>query len=167
MTGEDIVEIERKFLIDGFPEGLQELSRAEVCQGYLCVRPTVRIRRSRGAAGTDYRLCFKGEGTIARQEVELPLEPETFARLEELLEMPLVRKDYRVYALPDGLKLECSLVDEGTLTAFYYAEVEFASVEEAKAFEMPAFLHKDVTEGPYYSMSGYWKRQQITVSFEL
>lgn len=83
MTGEDIVEIERKFLIDGFPEGLQELSRAEVCQGYLCVRPTVRIRRSRGAAGTDYRLCFKGEGTIARQEVELPLEPETFARLEE------------------------------------------------------------------------------------
>ena len=29
------------------------------------------------------------------------------------------------------------------------------------------FLHKDVTEDPYYSMSGYWKRQQITVSFEL
>ena len=40
-------------------------------------------------------------------------------------------------------------------------------MEESKAFEMPAFLHKDVTEDPYYPMSGYWKRQQITVSFEL
>ena len=160
MTGEDIVEIERKFLIDGFPEGLQELSRAEVCRGYLCVRPTVRIRRSRGAAGTDYRLCFKGEGTIARQEVELPLEPETFARLEELLEMPLVRKDYRVYALPDGLKLECSLVDEETPTAFYYAEVEFASLEEAYAFQPPPFLGREVTEERGYSMGEYWEKKR-------
>lgn len=80
-----------------------------------------------------------------------------------MLPIPMIHKDYRVYRLPDGHLLECSMVDG----KFAYAEVEFASVEEAKAFEMPAFLHKDVTEDPYYSMSGYWKRQQITVSFEL
>ena len=50
---------------------------------------------------------------------------------------------------------------------FAYAEVEFSSVEEANAFVMPEFLLKDVTEDPYYSMAGYWKRKQITVSFEL
>ena len=40
------MEIERKFLIEGFPEGLEEISRARVRQGYLCVKPTVRIRSS-------------------------------------------------------------------------------------------------------------------------
>ena len=50
---------------------------------------------------------------------------------------------------------------------FAYAEVEFDSIEEAERFQMPPFLLKDVTEDPYYSMSGYWRRHQITVSFEL
>lgn len=80
-----------------------------------------------------------------------------------MLPIPMIHKDYRVYRLPDGHLLECSLVDG----KFAYAEVEFESIEEAKAFQMPPFLHKDVTEDPYYSMSGYWKRKQITVSFEL
>ncbi len=55
-----------------------------------------------------------------------------------MLPIPMIHKDYRVYRLPDGHLLECSMVDG----KFAYAEVEFASVEEAKAFEMPAFLHK-------------------------
>jgi len=80
--------------------------------------------------------------------------------LEELLEMPLVRKDYRVYALPDGLKLECSLVDEGPPTAFYYAEVEFASLEEAYAFQPPPFLGREVTEERGYSMGEYWEKKR-------
>ena len=112
---------------------------------------------------TDYILCIKGKGKLAREEIEKELTPQEFSALEAMLPIPMIHKDYRVYRLPDGHLLECSMVDG----KFAYAEVEFASVEEAKAFEMPAFLHKDVTEDPYYSMSGYWKRQQITVSFEL
>lgn len=46
----------------------------------------------------------------------------------------MIRKDYRIYQLPDGRKLECSLVDGGTENAFLYAEVEFPTVEEANAF---------------------------------
>ena len=49
------------------------------------------------------------------------------------------------YALPGGLTLECSLVDEGEPTAFYYAEVEFASEAEAKAFTPPAWMGRMVT----------------------
>ena len=68
------MEIERKFLIDGFPQGLPLLEEAVVYQGYLCVDPVVRIR-SKETAGkkTSYVLCFKGEGTLARQEIEMDL----------------------------------------------------------------------------------------------
>ena len=74
---------------------------------------------------------------------------------------PVVR--IRRRDLEDGHLLECNLVDG----KFAYAEVEFDSIEEAERFQMPPFLLKDVTEDPYYSMSGYWRRHQITVSFEL
>ena len=76
--------------------------------------------------------------------------------------MPMIEKDYRVYALPDGLRLECSLVDEGTPTAFYYAEVEFDSLEAAYAFQPPAFLGREVTEERGYSMGQYWERKRGT-----
>ena len=38
------MEIERKFLITEFP-ALPELLKADVEQGYLCVKPVVRIRK--------------------------------------------------------------------------------------------------------------------------
>lgn len=154
------MEIERKFLIDGFPQGLPLLDEAVVYQGYLCVDPVVRIR-SKETAGkkTSYVLCFKGEGTLARQEIEMDLTAEQFGQLRELIGRPLVRKDYKVYALPGGLRLECSLVDRGTPTAFYYAEVEFGTVEQAAAFVPPPFLGRDVTEEPGYGMGSYWARK--------
>lgn len=162
------MEIERKFLID-WKEidalGLPLVKQAQSWQGYLsAATPVVRIRKRDFSDGhTDYILCIKGKGKLAREEIEKELTPQEFSALEAMLPIPMIHKDYRGYRLPDGHLLECSMVDG----KFAYAEVEFASVEEAKAFEMPAFLHKDVTEDPYYSMSGYWKRQQITVSFEL
>ena len=152
------MEIERKFLIDGFPD-LPPVSEKEVEQGYLCTDPVVRIRCARAADRTDYVLCFKGEGTLAREEIELPLDGGTYTRLAGLLKAPLIRKTYKTYALPDGHRLEVSLVDEGAPSAFFYAEVEFDSVEEAKAFVPPPFLGRDVTEEPGFGMSDYWNRR--------
>lgn len=72
-------------------------------------------------------------------------------------------KDYRVYALPDGRKLEVSLVDEGLPTCFFYAEVEFSSVEEAHAYTPPRNigLLEEMTEDRGFSMSAYWKRTRL------
>lgn len=162
------MEIERKFLID-WEEinnlNLPLIKQAESWQGYLsAATPVVRIRKRDFTDGhTDYILCIKGKGKLARQEIEKELTKDEFEALESLLPIPMLHKDYRVFALEDGHQLECNLVDG----KFAYAEVEFDSIEEATAFVMPQFLHKDVTEDPYYSMSGYWKRKQITVSFEL
>ena len=38
------MEIERKWLTDGWPEGLEETKRILMRQGYITTRPTVRIR---------------------------------------------------------------------------------------------------------------------------
>ena len=151
------MEIERKFLISGFPEGLPLLGEAVLEQGYLCTDPVVRIRSKEQDGRTTYRLCFKGEGRLVRQETELDLTAQQFSELQNLLRAPMVRKDFRVYALPGGERLECSLVDG----AFYYAEVEFPTVEAARAFTPPAFLGREVTGEAGFSMSGYWKTRRF------
>lgn len=152
------MEIERKFLIDGFPD-LPPLQESVVLQGYLSTDPVVRIRSSQTGTHMQYVLCIKGKGTLAREEIELELDAETFLRLRGMLHSPMIRKDYKTYRLPDGLTLECSLVDAGEPTSFYYAEVEFDSIEEALCFEPPAFLGREITEEPGWSMGHYWRQK--------
>ncbi len=153
-------EIERKFLIDAFPAHLPLLEEATVWQGYISSEPVVRIRKKETPAGAGYRLCFKSKGTLVRTEVEMDLTAEKFEALTALLEVPLIRKDFRVYRLEDGSRLECSLVDKDAATAFYYAEVEFNTEEEARAFVPPAFLGEEKTEDPAFTMSHYWERKK-------
>lgn len=149
------MEIERKFLIDGFPH-LPANHSAIIQQGYLCCSPVVRIRSKQCGGQTSYRLCFKGKGTLVREEIELDIEKNVFLSLCSLLEGPLILKEWKTFPLADGLVLECSHVDAGTPTSFYYAEVEFSSIEQANAFIPPSYLGKEVTEDPSYSMSQYW-----------
>lgn len=155
------MEIERKFLVDHFPENLPLLKEAVVYQGYLCTHPTVRIRSTQTSDRTSYVLCFKGEGTIARQEIELDLTQDQFFQLKDLLPAEMVRKDYKVYALPDGHRLECSLVDQGTPSEFMFAEVEFDTLEEAEQFCPNEYLSHEVTSDRSWSMSSYWEKYRI------
>ena len=92
------MEIERKFLLSGFPD-LPELERAEVFQGYLGISPEVRIRSKRVGEAETYRLCFKGEGSLVREEIELDLDKATFESLKKLLPKPMIRNEYRSYRL--------------------------------------------------------------------
>ncbi len=157
------MEIERKWRIEGFPQGLPEVERALMEQSYLCTHPTVRIRKKERAGRQSFRLCIKGEGGLVREEVELELPEETYLRLLALVKGDPIRKDFRVYALPDGHRLECSLVDAGSPQAFYYAEVEFDSEEEAMAFQPPACLGEELTGRPGESMAAYWARTREKV----
>lgn len=151
----DQMEIERKWLMDGFPD-LPPLSEVHMEQGYLAVNGvTVRIRKASAAGETDYRLTIKGGGGLARTEVELGLSAAQYGALLPLLVVPPVGKLLRTYRLPGGETLECSLVDAGAPTAFYYAEVEFDSVEQAHAFVPPAWVGPEKTEDPEFSMAAY------------
>lgn len=151
------MEIERKFLISGWPEHLPMIREEVLMQGYLSTKPVVRIRSHKGANGTRYILCFKGKGTLAREEIELEIEQDIFRKLAQLLPAPLLCKEQRVYRLPTGEELECNLVEPGSKTAFFYAEVEFDSVAEAEMFTPPAFLGQEKTEAEDFSMGAYWR----------
>ena len=151
-------EIERKFLIDTFPDDLPLLHTQRVFQAYLSLEPEVRLRRAEQDGQVTARsLTIKSGSGLVRREVRIDLSREQFDALAELIPQPFISKDYRVYRLPGGLELECSLVDEGTDTAFLYAEIEFPSVEAAKAFPPLPLFKQEVTENPAYRMNRYWR----------
>ena len=65
------------------------------------------------------------------------------------------------YMLPDGMVLEVNHVDEGQPTEFWYAEVEYPTVEAALAWQpdscgLGAYLNDEVTNQPGQSMGEYW-----------
>ncbi len=154
-------EIERKFLIDAFPEQLGEpLEVSEMKQGYISTSPTVRIRSKKVGDKTGYKLCFKSSGTLERREVEIDITEEKFNELIPLLNTPLVFKLQKVYSLENygyNLKLECNFVSSDDKNEFYYAEVEFDSVKEAESFTAPEFLKTELTDYPNLTMSSYCK----------
>lgn len=150
-------EIERKWLMEAFP-ALPMLQESFMEQGYLAFAPnTVRIRKTVSGAIECYWVTIKGKGTLQRVEVETQIDKGQYDALKGLLLAPIATKKLRTYSLDGGAILECSLVDEGQETAFYYAEVEFSTIEEAEAFEAPVFLGREVTYEAGYSMAEYCK----------
>ena len=143
------MEIERKWMVNGWPEGenLPALPLKEefaMRQGYISVRPTVRIREEALKGGeTAYILCFKSGSGLAREEIERPIDKKLFDELEtKIIGKPL---------------------DEGQPTAFWYAEVEYPTVDAARSWKPEAFgladyLNDDVTDQPGQSMGAYWEQ---------
>ncbi len=164
------MEIERKWMVNGWPEGLPLLETYRMDQGYISVRPTVRIRREALEGGeTKLILCFKGApGTdgLSRQEIETEIDDELFGKLEALIAMPLIRKVRRTYLLPDGNHLEVNCVDEGMATAFWYAEIEYRTEDEARSWNpscagLEDYLKDECTGKPGSSMGAYWERTRM------
>ena len=159
------MEIERKWMVKGWPDGLSLKEEFAMRQGYISVRPTVRIREEALSGGkTDYVLCFKSAGGLAREEIERSIDKELFDELEtKIIGKPLIPKTRRSYALPDGNVLEVNHVDVGRPTEFWYAEVEYPTVEAARAWQPAAcgladYLHDEVTDQPGQSMGAYWEQ---------
>ena len=161
------MEIERKWMVTGWPPealSLPLLFEQSMRQGYITVRPTVRIREEAMTGGsTEYVLCFKSGTGLVRKEIEMAIPAEKFRELEDLIGLPLIPKVRRTYRLPDGLHLEVNHVDEGLPTEFWYAEIEYSSEEQAESWDASAlspvladYLDDDVTEQPDQTMGAYW-----------
>lgn len=163
------MEIERKWMVDGWPEkNLPLLFEHSMRQGYLCVDPTVRIREEARKGGeTEYILCFKSGRGLVRKEIEMPLSRDQFLQLEDLTGYPLIPKIRRTYQLPDGLRLEVNHVDQGLPTEFWYAEVEYGTVEQAEGWNpetdgLGDYLSCEVTGQPGQSMGAYWVQTRLS-----
>lgn len=168
------MEIERKWMVKGWPEAdLPLLREHNMRQGYLTVRPTVRIREeqllfdaSGDAPSTSYILCFKTGAGIVRNEIEISIPEDKFRDLEEMIALPLIPKLRRTYALTGGLHLEVSHVDEGLPTEFWYAEIEFPDEKTARAWQpcadgLSEYLCEEVSEQPGSSMGEYWEETRV------
>lgn len=162
------MEIERKWMVTGWPEAdLPLLHEQSMRQGYVSVRPTVRIREEARKGGpTDYILCFKSGSGLVRKEIEFPIEKDSFDALEDLIGLPLIPKTRRTYILPDDLHLEVNHVDEGMPGEFWYAEIEYASEDQARNWSpqdagLEDYLTDDVTDDPGQTMGAYWLMTRI------
>ena len=159
------MEIERKWMVEGWPDGLPLVEEFRMRQGYISVQPTVRIREEAKTDGpTRYILCFKSAGGLAREEIEQPIEKELFDQLAaRIIAKPLIEKLRRTYLLPDGCHLEVNNVDAGQPGAFWYAEIEYPTVTAARQWDpapcgLSGYLSDEVTGQPGQSMGAYWER---------
>ena len=159
------MEIERKWIVKSWPQepaSLPLIKEELMRQGYITVRPTVRIREESVTGGnTEYIVCFKSSGTLSRKEIEISVSEEKFRELEDLIGIPLIPKLRRTYLLPDGLHLEVNLVDEGRSTEFMYAEIEYSTEQQALSWDpasvgLQEYLSDEVTNQPTRTMGAFW-----------
>lgn len=150
------MEIEKKFLLREMPGQLEEYEKKEIEQGYLCVRPVVRIRRS----NEKYILTYKGRwGTEdiradarINQEMEMPLTEEAYVHLREKVDGYLIEKTRYLIPLPDGHTGELD-VFHGRLEGLRFIEVEFADADDAQSFEPPLWFGEHVSMDERYTNS--------------
>jgi adenylate cyclase len=134
------MEVERKFLVSELPD-LDPSAGDEIEQGYLArgEEGGVRLRRR----GEHLVLSAKRGAGLSREEAEIRLDREGFERLWPLTEGRRLRKRRSVVRHEDK-KIEVD-VYEGTLEGLAVAEIEFSSEDEARAFEPPGWLGREVT----------------------
>jgi CYTH domain-containing protein len=141
------VEIERKFLVDRLPDGLDVGERIE--QGYLAVADDgveVRIRRS----GDTTTLTVKSGPGEVRTEEEIAIDGRRFESLWPLTDGRRVAKTrHRVPVMP-GLTAEVD-VYEGAHDGLLTAEVEFPTREASAGFDPPAWLGRELTGDRRYA----------------
>lgn len=158
------MEIERKWLIKGLPSEIyMHKYSSNIKQGYISVDPEVRIRSNSnepedGIIIDKYFLAIKSNGTLSRLEVEIEISKDNFDSLLKLVPYELISKNYFTYEFA-GYTIEMSEVDG----QWYYAEVEFKSEEDAKAFvfPFPNLVIKETTDDPNFKMKNYWTKTRM------
>ena len=156
------IEIERKFLLSGFPDAEPEQEISVEGTYIVSGTPEVRIRRYEVLSGKDegyidYMMTIKGDGGLVRAEVNMYIDEATYSDILKSFRLPTFHKYYRIYHV-GGHEIEICHCDRGLDESFYYAEVEFDNEEDAKAYVWPFGEAKDVTMNPYFKMKNFWNR---------
>ena len=142
------MEIERKYLINKLPDNINEYPFHIIEQAYLCTNPVVRVRRQ----DEEYILTYKGDGLLAREEYNLPLNKEAYEHLLTKADGNVISKKRYLIPLNNHLTIE---LDEfyKPMNDLLLAEVEFPSLEEANTFVPPEWFGEDVTFDTAYHNS--------------
>jgi CYTH domain-containing protein len=140
------MEIERKWVLDAPPSGLEDHRSQRFEQGYLAIDPAgaeVRVRRKDGAKSV---MTVKAGIGLVRGEEEWEI-----ANFDALWPLTAGRQVLKTrYFIPLGEHTVELDVYEGDLDGLVTAEVEFPDEASARAFEAPAWLGRDVTDDKRY-----------------
>jgi adenylate cyclase len=125
------MEIERKWVLDAPPAGLEDREHERVEQGYVALddHAEVRVRRK----GAKHTLTIKSEPGLSRVEEELTIDADRFASLWALTAGRRVVKTRHLVPLGE-LTVEVD-VYAGDLDGLVTAEVEFDSEAASEAFD--------------------------------
>jgi CYTH domain-containing protein len=143
------VEIERKFLVDRVPPGLEAHPARRIRQGYLAIHEDgteVRVRRTDGEA----TMTVKSGPAHVRVEEELEIDGRRFDALWALTEGRRVSKTRHLVPAGDDLVVELDVYDDA-LAGLMTAEVEFPSESASAAWMPPAWLGAEVTGDERYA----------------
>ena len=99
-----------------------------------------------------FYLTVKRGAGLVREEWETAISSREFSHLVECLEKNTFFIEKRRYYLPlaDGHVAEYNR-HSGHLRGFDYVEVEFDNEEEARAFEIPYWFGREVTDDPRFT----------------
>jgi adenylate cyclase len=140
-------EIERKFLLDDLPAATAAVEPTHIDQGYLAITDELEVRvRSRADARL---LTVKGGRGEVRREVTIALSAEQFDQVWDLTAGRRIRKRRWVLPADDGVEIEVDQFAED-LEGLLIAEVEFASVDDSRAFTPPDWFGSEVTDDERY-----------------
>ncbi len=146
------MEIEKKFLVKTIPEHLKLFDTSVIEQGYLCAGPVIRIRK----LDEEYILTYKSrtgvntvEDVCVNREEELPLTREAYEHLKPKCDGYIIEKErHRISYEGHTIELD---VFHGKNEGLIVAEVEFATIEDARDFEEPEWFGENVSGDPHYS----------------
>lgn len=135
------IEVERKFLLEEFPE-VKMRSVREFEQSYLSFNPEVRIRMINKDVCL---LTVKGEGTISRSEYEAQITKKTYDELMKKIVGRTLKKTRYETELDGGYIAQIDeYIDFKELK--FVVEVEFDSEEAADLFIPPEWFGREVTD---------------------
>lgn len=135
------IEIERAFVADGVPDPALLGPGIPLRQGYVASEGEVEVRLR--IREEDAALTIKAGRGMVRTEVELPLSGDDAEALWQHTEGRRIAK--RRHRVPVGDHVAEVDVYDDALAGLCRVEVEFASPEEASAFEPPAWFGREVT----------------------
>ena len=162
------MEIERQWLFDIDKVPMHScFGYKDMEQSYLNLEPEVRLRKETSKSifesDTTYWITIKGNGDLSREEINKQItkeEYEALKRIGNITEDKVIKKiHWETYI--GKYKLELNIVDKDTENEFCYGEIEFASEEEALAFEPLDWFGEEVTYDNSYKMKNYWKRTRL------
>lgn len=149
------MEIERKFLVNGVPE-LNIWHCYDIAQGYLSTDPEVRIRKK----DNEFYITKKGDGTLAREEIETKIDSVTYEILLSLVKNNMIEKTRYEILIDNGVaELD---VYHGALTGLKVVEVEFPSVEDSEKFEPLDWFGEEVTNDSRYKNRNLAKMDDLS-----